>query len=473
MAIGKLYIGRKVRELRQGTRATQAQFAERIGISLSYLNQIENNQRPVSAAVLLSLAEKFKIDLSELSSGEGDRLISALTEALSDPIFDSYSPNLQELKLVAQNAPGLAHALIAAHQAYRHNSEQLASIDQTLGRASGVFENTPYEEVRDFFHFVDNYIHDIDVRAETLAETLGIGDADPHPPLIRHLEREHGVRIRRASHGDPDLIRSYDPASRVLTLNPYLPAATRDFQIALQIAQIHCADQIDALAAQAGFRTTEAQEICRIGLQNYFAGALLLPYRRFMETARTLRHDIELLAVQFGASLEQVCHRLSTLQRPGMKGVPIFFARIDRAGNITKRHSAAKLQFARFGAACPLWNAHQAFEIPGRILRQLAETPDGVRYLSLAVQVSKGGRGFRASQQHYALALGCEISYADNFVYADDLDLGNRAAFDPIGISCRICERTKCASRAMPPLKGQLVVDHDHRGALPYGLKEI
>ena len=160
--------------------------------------------------------------------------------------------------------------------------------------------------------------------------------------------------------------------------------------------------------------------------------------------------------------------RLSTLQRPGLKGIPIFFARIDRAGNITKRHSAAKLQFARFGAACPLWNAHQAFEMPGQINRQLAETPDGVRYLCLSMQISKGGRGFRKAQQHYALALGCEISYADSFVYADDLDLDSRAAFEPIGISCRICERHNCPQRAMPPLKSRLTVDHDNRSIVPY-----
>jgi len=471
MAIGKLYIGRKVRELRHANGGTQAQFAERIGISVSYLNQIENNQRPVSASVLLALAEKFRVDLSDLAGGEGDRLISALTEALSDPLFDAYSPNLHELKLVTQNAPGLAHALIACHQAYRHNSEQLASIDDTLGRSPGMAENSPYEEVRDFFHFVDNYLHDIDVMAEKLASEIGIGEADSGALLANYLEKTHGVRIQRAL-GDDDMIRVYDRNAKILTLNAYLPAATRDFQVALQIAQLSAADLIDQVAKAANFRTIEAYEICRIGLQNYFAGALILPYGQFMHAAKTLRHDLDLLAVRFGASLEQVCHRLSTLQRPGLKGVPIFFARIDRAGNITKRHSAAKLQFARFGAACPLWNAHQAFETPGRIIRQLAETPDGVRYLCLATEISKGGRGYRRPQQHYALALGCEISYADSFVYADDLDLANRAGFDPIGISCRICERAQCPSRAMPPLKGRLVIDHDRRAALPYGLRE-
>ena len=471
MAAGKLYIGRKVRDLRLAHRATQAQFAERLGISLSYLNQIENNQRPVSASVLLALADKFKIDLADLSGGEGDRLISALSEALTDPLFAAYAPSLQELKLVAQNAPGLAHALITAHQAYRHNSEQLASIDDTLGHGAGIGEHTPYEEVRDFFHFVDNYIHDLDLLAEKLAGAIGIGDSDPHPALAGYLERQYGVRIVRDAR-ESDMIRAYDHDARVLTLNSYLPAPTRDFQIALQIAQLHAADMVDGIARNAGFRTTEAYEICRIGLHNYFAGALILPYGRFMQAARDVRHDLDLLSVRFGASMEQICHRLSTLQRPGAKGVPIFFARIDRAGNITKRHSAAKLQFARFGAACPLWNAHQAFESPGRIIRQLAETPDGMRYLCLSMQISKGARGFRQSQQHYALALGCEISYADNFVYADDMDLGNRAAFDPIGISCRICERTQCASRAMPPLKGRLLIDHENRSTLPYRLKE-
>lgn len=472
MAASKLYIGRRVRDLRQANRATQAQFAERLGISVSYLNQIENNQRPVSAGVLVALAEKFRIDLAELSGGEGDRLVSALSETLTDTLFDGYSPSLQELKLVTQNAPGFAHALIAAHRAYRHTSEQLASINDTLGRSAAAVEATPYEEVRDFFHFVDNYIGDLDLLAEKLAAEIGIGDADPGPVLSSYLERQYGVRITRAAQKD-DLVRAYDPKARLLKLNSYLPAPTRHFQIALQIAQLHAEAIVDRVAGSAGFRTVEAYEICRIGLHNYFAGALLLPYRKFMEAAREVRHDLDLLSARFGASLEQVCHRLSTLQRPGQKGVPIFFARIDRAGNITKRHSATRLQFARFGAACPLWNAHQAFESPGRISRQLAETPDGARYLCLSMQVSRGGRGFRQPQQHYALALGCEISYAENFVYADDMDLSNAGAYDPIGISCRICERTQCASRAVPPLKGHLVIEHNMRRTIPYSIRPM
>ena len=469
MRNNKLFIGRKIRELREANRLTQAAFAGRIGISTSYLNQIENNQRSVSAAVLLSLAEAFRIDIADLSSGESDRLLSALSEALGDPLFETFRPSLQELKLVAQNAPGFAHALIAAHQAYRRNSEQLASFDDTLGRTSGLAEPSAYEEVRDFFHFVDNYIHELDVAAEELAEKLGIPERDPSAALPDYLDSRHGVKM---AHGAPDdaMLRRFDPERRTLYLNPFSPVSTRSFQAAFQIGELEMAQNIAAIAENAGFRTAEAGQICRIGLANYFAGALMMPYEALMVSAHELRHDLDLIATRFGASIEQVAHRLSTLQRPGRKGVPIFFARIDRAGNITKRHSAAKLQFARFGAACPLWNVHQAFERPGRIIRQLAETPDGARYLCLATEIAKGGGGFRAPQRRYAIAVGCEVTHAGDFVYADDMDLTNRAAFDPIGISCRICERANCAQRAVPPLKRRLVVDHNVRGAVPYRL---
>ncbi len=467
MAGPKLFIGRQVRDLREANKATQALFAERLGISTSYLNQIENNQRPVSAAVLVALAEKFQINVSELSSGEGDRLLSALMEALADPLFENIAPTVQELKLVTQGAPNLARSLIQAHQAYKRNNEQLVGLSDSLGRSASLAETTPYEEVRDFFHFVDNYIHVLDVEAEKLSVELQLGDGDNYSVLSGFLRSRHQVEIKR-SEPDEQALRKFDKTSRTLSISRYAPAATRDFQIALQIAQLHAAELIQSIASNANFRTGEALEICKIGLQNYFAGAILLPYGEFLSAAKSLRHDLDLLAARFGASLEQVCHRLSTMQRPGNKGIPVFFARIDRAGNITKRHSATKLQFARFGAACPLWNVHEAFEAQGRIIRQLAETPDGARYLCLATQITKFGSGFHRPQPRYAIAFGCEISYAHAFVYADDLDLPTRKNFAPIGISCRICERIACPQRAVPPLMRKLHVDHDLRTILPY-----
>ncbi|MRX37401.1 DUF2083 domain-containing protein (plasmid) [Aminobacter sp. MDW-2] len=356
-----------------------------------------------------------------------------------------------------------------SHQAYRRNSEQLASIDDQMVRTDSFSEPTPYEEVRDFFHFVDNYIDDLDMAAESLASDLLIGEKDGITAMLAHLERRHSVRVASSDEGSENL-RRYDGKARVLYLSPNLDSASRAFQLAFQIASLERRTEVDAIIARAGFRTSDAGDICRIGLRNYFAGALVLPYGRFLAAAKEVRHDIELLATRFGASLEQVAHRLSTLQRPGQKGVPVFFARIDRAGNITKRHSAAKLQFARYGAACPLWNAYEAFETPSRMVRQLAEMPDGARYLSIATEISKRSGGFAAPQRRYAITLGCEVSHADDFVYADGLNLASRAGFQPIGISCRICERVNCGQRAVPPLKRRLRIDPDVRSVLPYAI---
>ena len=193
-----------------------------------------------------------------------------------------------------------------------------------------------------------------------------------------------------------------------------------------------------------------------------------MPYTAFLEAAQSTRHDLEQLADRFGASIEQVAHRLSTLQRPGAKGIPFFFVRVDQAGTITKRHSATRLQFARFGGPCPLWNVHRAFETPGRFLRQLAETPDGVRYVSIARDVSKPGGSFTAPTRRYAIALGCEMTHAPDLVYADDLLPAGPQAYEPIGISCRICPRRDCHQRSVPPLESKLSVDHDRRDTLPY-----
>jgi predicted transcriptional regulator len=274
-----------------------------------------------------------------------------------------------------------------------------------------------------------------------------------------------GVTVRIAEATE---LRGFDPRTKTLTISAALDAATRRFQILHQVALLTRQDLIDATLDLARFQSKEARDIARIGLANYFAGAALLPYTAFHEAARNTRHDLEALALSFGASIEQVAHRLSTLQRPRANGVPFFFVRVDQAGTITKRHSATRLQFARFGGACPLWNVHRAFETPGRFLRQLAETPDGVRYLCLARDISKPGGSFRAPVRRFAIGLGCEIRHAGDVVYADDLDISNEEAFEPIGISCRICERANCHQRSIPPLERRLSIDENRRGLLPY-----
>jgi len=465
MATQKLYAGTKLRETRTRLRLTQKDFAKKLGVSLPYLNQMENNNRPVSTGVVLALAQEFGFDVTELATGDAERLVTDMREALADPVFADATPPLADLRLTASNAPTFARSFLELHRSYRQTHERLASLDEALGREDSSVRPSPWEEVRDFFHYCDNYIDAVDRAAEHFAAPDG-RLRDAQTVAVEALE-SIGVEGQFA---DSDLLRQYDPGDKRLTLSAHAAPATKRFQMLHQIALLTRNDLLEATLDLARFQTDEARAIAKIGLANYFAGAALLPYRLFQSAAQSTRHDLEQLAEMFGASIEQVAHRLSTLQRPGAKGIPFFFVRVDQAGTITKRHSATRLQFARFGGACPLWNVHRAFETPGRFLRQLAETPDGARYLCLARDVSKTGGSYRAPVRRYAIGLGCEVQHADQMVYADDMQLSRTQAFEPIGISCRICERSNCHQRSVPPLERRLTINPDARGLLPYDI---
>ena len=463
MAIQKLYAGGKLREQRLRLDLTQKDFAARLGVSLPYLNQMENNNRPVSTTVVLALAAEFGMDVTELSAGDSERLVSDMQEVLADPLFGGELPALADVRLTATNAPGLARAFIALHQSYRQAHERLASLDEALGREDARATPSPWEEVRDFFHYCDNYIDAVDRAAEHFA-ARATAPAQTRAIALDALAQS-GVSVEFR---DMDALRLLDPARGVLHISARAQFETQTFQILLQVALSQHDSLLEATLDFARFSSEAARDIAKIGLANYFAGAALLPYRAFSEQAQACRYDLEVLAHRFGASIEQIAHRLSTLQRPGAKGLPFFFVRVDQAGTITKRHSATRLQFARFGGACPLWNVHRAFETPGQFLRQLAETPDGVRYISIARDISKSGGRFGAPVRRFAIALGCEVRHAAQLVYADGLDLSRAPAFEPIGISCRICTRKDCHQRAVPPLERNLVVDPDRRDILPY-----
>ena len=463
MATQKLYAGAKLRETRQRLGLTQKDFAAKLGVSLPYLNQMENNNRPVSTTVVLALAQEFGFDVTELSTGDAERMVSDMREALADPIFGDTPPPLADLRLTASNAPALARAFLELHSVYRQTHERLASLDEALGREDAHTQSSPWDEVRDFFHYCDNYIDAVDRAAEHFAQPTGTQRTIRDIAVGRLTDL--GITVTDA---DTDKLRAFDRSNGTLYISSRSAPETRTFQILLQLALLTQDDLLEATLNFANFQSEAARSIAKIGLANYFAGAALLPYGRFLDAARSTRHDLEVLSNRFGASIEQVAHRLSTLQRPGAKGVPFFFVRVDQAGTITKRHSATRLQFARFGGACPLWNVHRAFEIPGRFLRQLAETPDGVRYISLARDVSKSGGSYGAPVRRFAIALGCEVKHAEALVYADGMDLTNARAFEPIGISCRICERTDCHQRSVPPLERRLTITPDERGVLPY-----
>jgi predicted transcriptional regulator/DNA-binding XRE family transcriptional regulator len=451
--------GARVRALRQRLRLGQADMARRAGISVSYLSQIETDERPLTPAVTLAFARAFPHDWSEVEGDDAARLRTAIAEATDDPLSPDPLDDAALARAVEQQ-PALVRRYVALHAAWRQADEQLKILDDAVDSGVAGGNRLPWEEVRDWFHQSGNYVDAIDTGAEALATQTG---GDP----ARRLAAAHDIRIT-LSEDDAAPLRQFDPERRLVTLDGAMPPESRAFHLAHELARLELAGPIAATVAGAGLRSEEARQLLTVGLANYAAGAILMPYETFRATAQAVRHDIDRLRLIFGVSFEQACHRLSTLQRPGARGIPFHFCRVDMAGNITKRHSATRLQFARFGGACPLWIVHEAVAIPDRILIQLAETPDGVRYVSMAKGLVKPTGSYARVARRYAVALGCEVAHAREFVYADRLDLAGAGSATPIGVSCRICPREDCDQRAFPPAGRRIVVDPDVRHVVPY-----
>ncbi|HYZ62107.1 MAG TPA: short-chain fatty acyl-CoA regulator family protein [Acetobacteraceae bacterium] len=452
-------IGRTVRRLRSEQGFTQQALAGRLGISASYLNLIEHEQRPVTASLLIKLAETLKVDLAALSGSQERQLEAGLREVFADPLLDQ-QVETKDIAALASESPAAARAVLALYRNWRVAREESSGIALPSGRRLLL----PHEEARDAFHERSNHFPDLEHAAESVGAALPPAPSDRDHEVIERLRQVHGLHVQVGSL--EGALRRYDPAARVLLLSEQLPRESQSFHLAFQLVLLEARDAIEAQIAAIAPSSTEAASLIRLGLLNYTTAALLMPYERFRTAASELRHDIEALAARFGASFEQVCHRLSSLQRPGARGVPFFFLRVDPAGNVSKRFSAAGFPFSRFGGSCPRWVVHGAFAQPGRIHVQVAALPDGATFLCFACAVTGRAAAWGEPPPTHVVAMGCDIAHAESLVYADGLDLARAAV--GIGLSCRLCDRPNCRSRAFPPLEHRLALDPTLGSDSPY-----
>ncbi len=463
----KVFMGVRLRRLREERNLKQVELASALGISTSYLNQIEQNQRPLTVPVLLRINAAFGVDVQLFSEADEARLIGEIREALSDEAQTEHVA-LAEVRELASAMPAMARAFVSLHHRYREVVERAEAMAAQLGDdwTGDAPARAPFEQVRDFFYARRNHIPELDAAAERLYAEAGLGPHSVHAGLVRWLERRHGVRVVQ---DDTDTMqRRFDPEARTLHLAAHLRQGQQAFQMATQLAFLDLGEVIHTLASDPALGTEETQGLCRIGLANYFAGALLLPYAPFLRAAEESRYDIERLSRHFGVGFETICHRLSTLQRPEARGVPFFLIRVDRAGNISKRQSATDFHFSRVGGTCPLWNVYEAFAQPGRILTQIAQMPDGRTYLWIARTVGRGGTGYGAPGQTFAIGLGCDIRHAERLIYSKGLDLKDSSSATPIGAGCKVCDRPSCPQRAFPPIGRALASDLNRSGPIPY-----
>lgn len=463
----KIFLGVKLKTLREQRGLTQAALAQQLQLSPSYVNQLENNQRPLSMAALQRLQAALGVDLTFFSEDDEARRFAQLHEIAAEAALAGGVPDA-ELRTLAQQMPAVSQLLLRLHGRARAAEQRLASLGQGERERSGsaAAGQASHEEVRDFFYAHHNHMDGLDRAAEALALRLDAADStqDLVPRLEAHLLAAHGVQVQGVVEGR---LRRFEPAQRRLRLADTLTAGQRAFQLATQLAYLEAGAEIDRLVASNPF-SADAAALARIGLASYFAGALVLPYGRFLAAAQEQRHDIALLARRFNVSFETVCHRLSTLQRRDARGLPFFFVRVDRAGNISKRQSATDFHFSRGGGTCPLWNVYEAFAQPGRVLTQVARMPDGRSYLWIAHCETRATGGHGSPERAFAVGLGCDLRHAGQTVYAKGLDLSDPDSATPIGPGCKLCEREGCAQRAFPALGKQLRIDENERSAEPY-----
>jgi predicted transcriptional regulator/DNA-binding XRE family transcriptional regulator len=458
--VSRPLIGRTVRRIRQEQGLTQQVLASRLGISPSYLNLLEHDQRNVTASLLIKLAEVLSIDLASLSGASERQLEAGLREVFADPVLAAEPVPESEVEAVAAGNPNAARAVLSLYRAWRVAREDAQGIALPSGRRLLL----PTEEARDFFNDRGNHFPVLEEAAEALAAGLAATPAETNHAIAERLRREHGVVVRVGPL--EGAARRYDPEARVLQLSEQVPRESRGFQMAFQLVLLEKREAVEAVLESAAPSTTEAAQLIRIGLFNYAAGAVLMPYATFASAVRQMRHDMEAVARHFAVSFEQACHRLSTLQRSTQRGVPFFFLRIDPAGNISKRFSGAGFPFARFGGSCPRWVVHGAFSTPGTLRVQVAQLPDGATFLCFARTIIGVATNFGEPAPVHVIAMGCDIGHAPEMVYADGIDLA--AAAVGIGLSCRLCDRTNCRSRAFPPLAHRLALDPHVAADSPY-----
>jgi predicted transcriptional regulator/DNA-binding XRE family transcriptional regulator len=458
--MARLHIGRTVRRLRTEGRLSQQALAARLGISSSYLNLIEHDQRTVTGSLLIKLAETFHVDLTALSGARERRMELTLREVFTDPLLGADAVPDSEIAALAGSSPQAARAVLALYRAWRVAREDASGIALPSGRRILL----PTEETRDFFDDRGNHFPVLEEIAEAILGPCLDAPGERGEKVAARLRDRHGVSV--AVQPLEGLLRRFDPDPPQLTLADGLPRETRAFQMAFQLALLEAPEAVDQVLGEAAPSSPEAAMLIRISLFNYVAGAMLMPYGPYHATVRSLRHDMERVASRFGVSFEQACHRLTTLQRSDARGVPFFFVRVDPAGNVSKRFSAAGFPFARYGGSCPRWIVHTAFTQPGIVQVQVAELPEGTRYLCFARTVSRPAASWGEPRPTYVVGMGCSITDAPAVIYGDGLDL-ERATVG-IGLACRLCDRAGCRSRAFPPLEHRLALNPLISSATPY-----
>ena len=466
-----LKIGPKIKAFRRQLGIQANKLSDRLGISPSYLNLIENGKRKIDGDLLLKVCEELKIELSDLTNKSELSLISNLSELLGDELFEDLDILGPEVNDLVNTNPKIARALIKLGDNYKQKGQEIVSkVENISGKIiDGRKASFPGEVVSDFLQENKNYFANLEKFAEEIFNRIQINNRATYMALCDFLKTEYGVKvIDLLPEDDKPFSKKYLKNQKELHLSDYVALETKKLYASAQIAQEGAMTIIENYLSEFKFPSEESKKLTKVALLNYCGAAILMPYKLFHKECMKQKYDLELLQNTFACTFEQIAHRVTCLQDPKLPGIPFHFLRVDVAGNISKRFSLSGIEIPRYGGACPRWNVYSAFSRPGVIQAAVSKMSNGEKYVCIARTVEKGVGRYGKKKSILSIGLGCQAKYAKDFVYTENLDLNDKKTEIPIGVSCRTCDRLDCSQRAFPPLHKKFDVDINNRGVSVY-----
>ena len=464
----KTFIGTQLRQLRREKSQTQAEMGRVLGVTAAYINLLEKNQRSLSVSILMALADNYNVDWRDVVMDKSANLLSDLRNAMQDPLFAARQPDLQEMRAAVDHAPSLVQNFLKLHQSHRTAMDNIMKFGNER-MPTELLTASPEAIIHDFFRDHFNYFDVLEQKAEELRQEAPSQPYEMQSMLQQRLFTRHGIIVEtQPVETMKDSLRIFDAEAGNVKLSEALDYQNRTFQLAHILCFVESENILNDITSDSNFESQRAVARCHVELANYFAAALLMPYDAFHAMAEQSKYDIDRMASAFAVSFEQVCQRLTTLQRETKRGVPFFFLRVDKAGNVTKRFNATSFNIAEHGGSCPVWNLHTAFRTPGVILPQYVELTDGERFFTLARTTERPVFSMQTQDRRLAISLGCDIKHANKLIYSSAFPKPANDAFSKIGINCHLCLRHNCSQRAHDPLFTELNTDTTKRGETRY-----
>ncbi|MEM9500948.1 MAG: short-chain fatty acyl-CoA regulator family protein [Pseudomonadota bacterium] len=430
-----LLAGPSLRRLRKREGLTQAAMAASLGISPSYLNLIERNQRPLSARVLVQVIERFDFDPRSLREDEAIGGVDGLIRRMSDKRFADLGIDREEVQEFLAAAPQAAAAFA---RLYDNAGADIAR------------QEDPTAEARQAVERWQNHFADMDHWAEGVSDELRLSRGDISAALRERLRERHQISVRiLPAEVMPGMVTRLDLHARQLQVSEMLPGAARRFQIARQVGALERRDEIETLVEGAKLPSGDARSAFREHVTDYLAGALLMPYRRFLRACEQTGYDLAVLQRRFASSFDQVAQRLTSMQRVGERGLPFFSARFGRTGRMVAFTAGASgAVYPLDGARWPAWAPYAAFEARGTMLTQAVTFGEGEaapkHWLTIARTIEVDGVACSARR---AVVLGLEARFAGELAQARGISLDPTDAV-PLGVGCPRCGRADCLTPA-------------------------